>query len=113
VSQPASQPVGPQEVIVQPVKPLAIMASAATNNAERMVHFLVSKFGSVRDARNRVGFVRIPDRGQNLRVMVRRIGGIVESAKSLRTVIPFIVRGNLKIEQNSRDRKFVSASGKL
>ena len=58
------------------------MAMAATNNAERMVHFLVSKFRVGSGVyENRVLFDGFLDLGQNLRVMVRIAGQIVKRTK--------------------------------
>ena len=89
------------------------MAIAATNNAERMVHFLVSDF-AVGSGNLESGFVDwVLDLGQNLRVIVRMIGQIVERAKSLRTVISLIVPTKRKIEQNRKERKFPQLPGKL
>ena len=80
------------------------MAIAATNNAERMVHFLVSRLGSARGI-SRPVFDWVLDLGQNLRVMVRMIGQIVERAKNGRNVMLFIVPTIRKIEQNGKERR--------
>jgi len=106
---PMAPPV-PQELVTQqPVKPLAIMAIAATNNAERMVHFLVSNFRVGSGIYGNRVFIRIAI--DQLHIAANELAGtfervvkIVESARSPRTVNSLIVATNRKIEQNGRDR---------
>lgn len=115
----------PQELVVQqPVKPLAIMAIAATNNAERMVHFLVSKIpGRLGSYENRVCFLflltnqryrmmKFEPSGlrKNLRERPKEGGQIVEDARTPRTVNSLIVPAIRNIEQNRRERR-IGATG--